>query len=52
MMLFSMQELEIVEWPHDQYFHHYPLLKIKLMEANFHKKETSQIQVDIPPSLS
>jgi hypothetical protein len=51
MMLFSMQEVEIVEWPQDQYFHHYPLLKIKFMEANFHK-ETSLIQVDIPPSLS
>jgi len=25
------------------------LLKIKLMEANFHKKATSLIQVDIPP---
>jgi hypothetical protein len=52
MMLFSIREVEIVEWPQDQYFHCYPLLKIKLMEANFHKKETSLIQVDIPPSLS
>jgi hypothetical protein len=41
MMLLSMQEVEIVEWPQDQYFHHFPLLEIKLMEANFHKKATS-----------
>jgi len=50
-MLLLMQEVEIVQWPHDQYFHHFPLLKIKLMEAIFIKK-TSPIQVDIPPSLS